>query len=231
MTRHTLHWLPNFLTILRCFMGAFVAYAVWLIAQKEFALSGLENVPLDVQKGHAIFVTDFRQFWGGLALFVFIVAAVTDWLDGFLARKWSAISRLGRLLDPIADKVVIGLPLLTIAHATGWVFPVALPVLLIVGRDVLITVLRFIGLGADAMAVSWTAKIKTFIEMIVLIVFLASLTFLGTDSSLKGPILLSWVILLWFAAALSVWTGLRYLLQLRIKKTDTQPSNTEQTAP
>ncbi len=210
MKQHPLHWLPNFLTLLRPIMSILIAWMIVKIAVFEAAHG---HIPMDeTQFGSP--VTAFRHFWGGLAFVTFSLAAVTDWLDGYLARKWHAETRFGRLLDPIADKIMVNLPLLAIAWATSWALPVLVPVCIIICRDALITGLRFSGLKASTMAVSFTAKLKTFMEMILLALFLAILALLPPTSDWTRAILTSWMFALWGVAFLSAWTGIVYLLRL-----------------
>ncbi len=130
--------LPNQLTVLR------------IILTPIFLFLFLSEDPLLVQ----------------ISLGVFIIAAITDWYDGWLARKFNYITEWGKFMDPLADKV------LTSTAFLGLVFVGILElwmVLLIVFRDLLITVLR---LFADYRKVSFTtsisAKLKTFVQMIFL---------------------------------------------------------------
>lgn len=209
MTKHPLHWLPNALTILRPVLSLLIAWMIIRIAVFERVHSGMampaEMLDVSVQ---------FRQFWGQTAFITFCIAAATDWLDGYLARLWNAETRFGRLLDPIADKFVVNLPLLAIAWASGWALPVTLPVVIILVRDAVITGLRFAGLGAGRMAVSLTAKIKTFLEMVLLALFLASVAMLPPYSDWTKALMTSWLFGLWGVACLSAWTGCVYALRL-----------------
>ena len=214
MTRHPLFWLPNVLTVARCAMGAGVAALVYVIARHEMALLGSAVFDNDMRVFHLTLASDFRTFWGGIAFLVFCIAAVTDFLDGYLARRWEVESRFGRLLDPIADKVIVGLPLLVLAGMAGWPLAIALPVFAIIFRDVLITCLRFAGLGANVMSVKFIAKLKTFIEMILIAALLLIMALADSDAPLLPSYLTLWTITLWGTAALSVYTGLRYLIGL-----------------
>ena len=211
---------------MRCVMGGFIAWTIVIIAHHELMMSSLAREPGlsgAVQLAHMEAAAGFRRFWGGIGFLTFCLSAATDWLDGFLARKWNATSRFGRLLDPIADKIIVGLPLIAIAAATHWPLPATIPIAIIVFRDVLITVIRFIGLDASAMAVSVLAKFKTMIEMVVVAVFFVIMASLGTASPLLPLLLVFWLILLWIAAVLSAYTGLRYLFGLRSRPAPTAP--------
>jgi CDP-diacylglycerol--glycerol-3-phosphate 3-phosphatidyltransferase len=114
--------LPNFLTILRIF---FVPLLVAVLVQQDFR----SNIPaLDA----------YKDFW---ALAIFLAAAATDLLDGYLARRWQQITTVGTLLDPIADKLLISAALISlvqIRRVPGWM------VVVIVGREFAVTGLRSI---------------------------------------------------------------------------------------
>lgn len=218
MKQHPLAWLPNLLTITRCFMSLAVAWVIIKIALHEAALTTDMAMPIDVAAVHAKLSMDYRQHWASIGFIIFAISAFTDWLDGALARRWHAESRFGRLLDPIADKLIVGLPLLAIAWASGWTLPIMIPVLVIVFRDGLITLLRFAGLGATSMAVSYVAKFKTFLEMLLIAFFLVAMAMFGPLTPLSQALLTTWLFALWGVALLSAWTGLAYLLRLRVRK-------------
>ena len=118
----------------------------------------------------AIFYLPFS--WARIvAAAIFTAAALTDWLDGYLARRLRQTSKLGAFLDPVADKlmVVVVLVILLQAHPTIWL---ALPVAVIIGREIAISALRewMAELGARSrVAVSYLGKIKTTAQMIAII--------------------------------------------------------------
>jgi cardiolipin synthase (CMP-forming) len=148
-----------------------------------------------------------------LALALFLFAAVSDFLDGFLARRWNAQSDFGRLLDPIADKLLVGLPFLVIAALLirqgdwrGIVF-VALPMVLVIIRDLGVTALRFSPRGGAKVQVAALSKWKTALEMIVLGFFLAAPALSLPLSTATAVI---WLAALWAAAVVSLYTGYRY---------------------
>ncbi|HEY0854348.1 MAG TPA: CDP-diacylglycerol--glycerol-3-phosphate 3-phosphatidyltransferase [Devosia sp.] len=139
-----------------------------------------------------------------LALLIYIAAAVSDWLDGFLARRMNLNSALGKMLDPIADKLLVGALLITLAwthHLTGWDL---IPAIAIMLREIFISGLReYLGKVDVEVPVTWLAKWKTTIQLVALGLLIAS------------PMLLGLVFighfLLWIAAILTVWTGWEYL--------------------
>lgn len=144
--------------------------------------------------------------WVGLALF--LAAGLTDWLDGYLARRQNSVSPLGRFLDPVADKLLVTAALLMLVFFDR--APV-IPALIIVCREILVSGLReFLAERNVVMPVIRLAKWKTAAQM-------AAICFLLVGSA--GPVLLppditaaavgAW--LLWLAALLSVITGYNYL--------------------
>ena len=101
---------------------------------------------------------------------IFFVAAVTDWFDGFLARRWNQSTRFGAFLDPVADKVMVAIAMVLVAehYHTWWV---TLPAATMIGREIIISALRewMAELGKrSSVAVGWMGKWKTTIQMIAL---------------------------------------------------------------
>ncbi len=139
------------------------------------------------------------------ALFAF--AAVTDWLDGFLARHLQQTSRFGAFLDPVADKLMIAVALILIVqtHPTVWL---AIPAAVIVGREIAISALRewMSEIGATTqVAVSRIGKIKTIAQMLALLLLLYHHPVLGLPADRIG------FILLYVAALLTLWSMILYL--------------------
>jgi len=123
-----------------------------------------------------ILLFDESSFWKQISLVVYIVAALTDWYDGWVARKWGYVSRWGQFLDPLADKILSLAALFSFVYLNliaGWM------VWIIVVRDIIITALRSYAEWHDQPVVtSKSAQAKTFGEFIViyyiLILFVAS---------------------------------------------------------
>ena len=114
--------------------------------------------------------------WAHLACAViFAVAAITDWLDGFVARKYNQSTAFGAFLDPVADKLMVAISLLllvSIHHDSAWFVAAAA---IIVGREIVISALRewMAELGqSSSVAVSFIGKIKTTLQMIAILVLL-----------------------------------------------------------
>ena len=142
------------------------------------------------------------------ALAVYVVACLTDWLDGFLARVWHQQSALGRMLDPIADKLLVGttLLMLTSDNTISGVHMVAAVIILC--REILVSGLReFLAELNMRVHVTQLAKWKTTVQMIALGVLLAGP---AGDKILPG-ITATGLAMLWVAALLTLWTGFDYL--------------------
>ena len=114
-----------------------------------------------------------------ISLGLFITAASTDYLDGYLARKWNQITNLGRMLDPIADKAMVLIALLVIAVRSPYAgLDLLTPIILITFREVFVSGLReFLGDKAGTLKVTGLAKWKTASQMMAIVVILASFLF------------------------------------------------------
>ncbi len=133
-----------------------------------------------------------------LAAGLFIAAAITDALDGFLARRWNAITRFGRIMDPLADKILIIGSLVLLAGPTfdetagftGWM------VIVIVTRELLVTSLRGMleSEGIDASA-NWSGKAKMILQSISIPLILLLLAFHGLNEQNRGLVIdgLAWL--------------------------------------
>ncbi|MEI9568765.1 CDP-diacylglycerol--glycerol-3-phosphate 3-phosphatidyltransferase [Atlantibacter hermannii] len=102
---------------------------------------------------------------------IFLIAAVTDWFDGYLARRWNQSTRFGAFLDPVADKVLVGIAMvLVVEHYHSWW--ITLPAATMIAREIIISALRewMAEIGKRArVAVSWIGKVKTTAQMVALI--------------------------------------------------------------
>ncbi|HEY1876636.1 MAG TPA: CDP-diacylglycerol--glycerol-3-phosphate 3-phosphatidyltransferase [Rhizomicrobium sp.] len=156
-----------------------------------------------------------------VAFLVFALAGVSDWLDGFAARKLKAGSDFGRMLDPIADKVLVGVALMMlVAEGTftqikpnGMLSLLRLvPALIILAREILVSGLReFLAGTRVSVPVTAVAKFKTAVQMIaigaMILTPLADVLVPGIPSLTYTTIA---YLLLWLAAALTVYTGVIY---------------------
>ncbi len=172
---HSMNWnIPNILTVLRLLAAPAVA---------------------------VMFLYFTRPWADWFALVLFVSAAVTDWLDGYLARSWKQTTKLGAMLDPIADKAMVVIALMVIvgysgAHWTPWL---VLPATMILFREVFVSGLReFLGDTAGTLKVTKLAKWKTAAQMFAIAVlfsqgvfehYLGMSTF-GMDQALFESIIL-----------------------------------------
>ena len=139
------------------------------------------------------------------ATVIFVVAALTDWLDGWLARRWKQTSSFGAFLDPVADKLMVTAALMVLLQLSRIN---ALVALVIVGREIAISALRewMAQLGAGkSVAVHWLGKIKTIAQMVAIPMLLYDDWFIFFDSHRLG----TWLI--WVAALLTVWSMAYYM--------------------
>ena len=162
-----------------------------------------------------IFVISFYLpgFYGDIIPFVlFIAASFTDFLDGLLARMYKEESKLGELLDPIADKILVATALiLLVMDGTIKNFEV-IAAIIILTREILISGLReFLAIGRIKLPVSNLAKAKTFLQMFAISMLLTGETgnkiinFQDYNAQTIG------IILLWLSAFLTLYTGYEYL--------------------
>ena len=142
---------------------------------------------------------DFGQ-WATCAIFA--IAAITDFFDGYLARSWSMQSQLGRMLDPIADKLLVGAAILMLVHFDR--API-LPALVILCREILVSGLReFLAELKIGVPVSQLAKWKTGAQM-------GAITILLLGDAVPLVIGQIGLVLIWVAAVLTLITGYDYL--------------------
>ena len=205
--------LPNILTVARMIAAPMVAL-VFLILPRPFA------------------------DWA--AMTIFLLASLTDYVDGYLARSWNQISRFGAMLDPIADKAVVVIALAVILGIHGITAWTLIPVVAILLREVFVSGLReFLGHQAGTLKVTPLAKWKTMVQMVAITMLFAWGLFdhyfvmqtlamnaeivsgilngairddVGLNWKFSGLMLSSYggLVLLWSAAALTLLTGLDY---------------------
>ena len=184
-----------------------------------------------------------RPYADWFALVLFLLAAITDWFDGYLARAWKQETKLGAMLDPIADKAMVVIALMVIIGFSSWSPWLVLPATVILFREVFVSGLReFLGDVAGTLKVTKLAKWKTTTQMIAIAVLFSQGVFehylgmsvFGMDEQMISAILngeeedvlgLGWKLagmewagliglwLLWLAAALTAITGADYLIK------------------
>ncbi|MDH5230467.1 MAG: CDP-diacylglycerol--glycerol-3-phosphate 3-phosphatidyltransferase [Gammaproteobacteria bacterium] len=160
-----------------------------------------------------LFYLPFR--WANeLTAFVFLLAALTDWLDGYLARKWNQTSAFGAFLDPVADKLMVAAALIMLVEFNPKLY-MAIPAIIIVGREIAVSSLRewMAELGErGAVAVSTMGKIKTTVQMLALLLLLyRDPLVISKESGYEFPTFETGMVLLYVAAALTLWSMILYL--------------------
>jgi len=184
-----------------------------------------------------------RPYADWFALLLFVSAAITDWFDGYLARAWGQETKLGAMLDPIADKAMVVIALMVIVGFSSWSPWLILPATVILFREVFVSGLReYLGDTAGTLKVTQLAKWKTALQMTAIAVLFSQgvfehylgMSIYGMDSQMVQAILtgaeedvlgLGWkatamewsgrigLWLLWLAAGLTAITGWDYLMK------------------
>lgn len=191
--------------------------------------------------GVAIMFLYFARPWADwFAMVLFIMASITDYIDGYLARAWKQETAFGAMMDPIADKAMVVIALLVITGFSGMNPWILLPATVIIFREIFVSGLReFLGANAGQLKVTYLAKYKTFAQMVALTVLFAQGVFahyfgmhtMGMDPGIVLDILegreadylgIAWkyygmiyslyggIALLWVAGALTLITGVDY---------------------
>ena len=167
-------------------------------------LTVLRMVAIPVFVGVFYLPYSWSYFWAAV---LFALAGITDWLDGYMARRLNQSTRLGAFLDPVADKlmVVIALVLLVEVYASALL---AIPALTIIAREVAVSALREwmaeIGKRANV-KVSKIGKIKTTVQIIAITGLLAK------EPSMTDPIVVAAFLALYLAMGLTLWSMMIYL--------------------
>ena len=179
----------------------------------------LKKIPNILTIGRIILVPFFvlafylPGFYGDLTAFViFVIASFTDFLDGMLARMMGEESKLGELLDPIADKIIVATALILLVMNDTIRHYEVIAAIIILTREILISGLReFLAKGKIKLPVSNLAKLKTFLQMLAIALLLTGetgnkiLNFEDYNAQTIG------IILLWLSAFLTLYTGYEYL--------------------
>ena len=205
---HHANPIPNILTGLRLIAGV----VMFLI------LAGAAPQGLPLLSDYLSPDDQFR--FGRTAFVIFVVAASTDWVDGWLARRWHSTTRWGAILDPIADKVLITGAILGVL-AWGSVPQAAIPCGLFLFREFAVSALRETVAGKVKLPVTLLAKWKTTLQMLALGALQLALVPLWEGFGLP----LEWLpqfqtfayVLLWIAAVVTLWTGWQYFSKAQQK--------------
>lgn len=190
------------------------------VVEKKLARERVFNVPnqlsaLRLVLSVVLFVLMATGYYVS-GMVVFAIAAGTDWLDGYWARKYGQITTLGRILDPFVDKIIIcGSFIFLVAEPASGVH--AWMAVVVIGRELLVTALRnFLeGEGADFSA-QISGKLKMVLQCAAVLVCLYALAYLAEGQPPRVlPTWLVWTrdITVWAAVALTVYSGLEYIMR------------------
>jgi CDP-diacylglycerol--glycerol-3-phosphate 3-phosphatidyltransferase len=149
---------------------------------------------------------------------VFGLAAITDWADGYIARRFNQVSPFGEFLDPVADKLMVATALVLLVQYQSTIY-FTIPAAIIVGREITISALRewMAGLGHRAnIGVASLGKVKTTFQMIAVLMLLFGTENVGGDDDVKEflegyPFFEVGHLCLWIAAILTIWSMVLYL--------------------
>ncbi len=148
-----------------------------------------------------------QGYWHWVSMVLFTMAGITDFLDGYLARRMDKVSSLGRFLDPIADKLVVAATLMVLVaakHIEGWL---VLAALIILCREILVSGLReYLAELRVGVPVTLGAKWKTTTQMLAI-----GFLIVGKAGPAWLHVELVGATLLWIAALLTLWTGYDYM--------------------
>ncbi|WP_295839578.1 CDP-diacylglycerol--glycerol-3-phosphate 3-phosphatidyltransferase [uncultured Microbacterium sp.] len=143
------------------------------------------------------------------AAIVFIVAIATDGVDGYIARRYDIVSDLGKLLDPIADKVLTGIAFIGLSILGELPWWVTIVVLV---REVGITVYRFVVVSDHVLAAAWMGKLKTVFQAVALSIALAPLSGLSDASAWQSTVWWAGVVTMTIAVILTIASGIDYVV-------------------
>jgi len=142
-----------------------------------------------------------------IAAAIFMLAAISDWLDGYLARRGNMVSNAGKLLDPLADKLLVCtslIMLIPLGRVSAWIVAV------IVGRELVVTTLRGVaGSEGVVIAASSLGKFKAFVQLVATNLLILHYSYLSLDIHLMGTIMI------WIALVLTVWSGIDFIIRYR----------------
>ena len=181
--------LPNKITLSRIFLVPL--FVVFLLVQFDFG-----NLTVDQTS------VSYSEI---VATLIFIIAAVTDGLDGYIARKHKLVTNLGKFLDPLADKLLITAALISLVELgslSAWM------AIVIISREFAVTGLRMIASnGGEVIAASWLGKLKTTIQIVAIIALMIK----NLPFALIGIPFAT--IAIWAAVAITVWSGVDYFMK------------------
>jgi CDP-diacylglycerol--glycerol-3-phosphate 3-phosphatidyltransferase len=148
-----------------------------------------------------------NRFTTAMAMLLFSAAAISDYLDGYFARRWGMISNFGKVMDPVADKLLVSASLIMLS-SLGWI--PAWVVCVIIGRELAITGLRVVVIeSGEDISASWLGKYKTGFQIAAIICLLIHFPYFGIHFHAIG------LFFLWGALVFTIWSGIDYFIKFR----------------
>lgn len=186
--------LPNKLTFIR-FLCVPLFVCIYLIPYSALGI----NIPSYNILNTTLSLIDIILF------IIFVTASITDFLDGYIARKYSLVTTFGKFMDPIADKLIVNCTILLLASSGK--IPMIIPILMI-SRDTIVDAIRLVASQKNiVLAASPLGKLKTVTQMIAIILMLLNNIIF---QSFNIPMAL---IMMWIATVISVISGLDYFMK------------------
>lgn len=183
--------LPNKITMSRIFL--IPVFMLFMLV--DFNFGNVVVLGTTIQTAHLI---------GGI---IFIIASITDWLDGYIARKNNLVTNMGKFLDPLADKLLVSaafIILVELGTAPSWI------IIIIISREFAVTGLRLIlAGGGEVVAANQLGKIKTVAQILAIISLLLNNIYFETIGVPFG------MIMLYIALVFTVWSGADYFYKNR----------------
>lgn len=192
--------LPNYITIARMIMVIFILFVLLMPWNKFFVVPLIGNISL-------IYL---------IAFVLFVIASISDYFDGYLARKYRLVSNFGKFMDPIADKMLVNSLLIVLlvksAHSPSQITIPLLAVIIMIARDLVVDGLRLVASERKiVLAANIFGKLKTVAQMIAISVVLLNDWPFSLIYGTSFPYMAT--ILIWVAAFFSLLSGVIYLAQ------------------
>lgn len=192
--------LPNYITIARMIMVIFILFVLLMPWNKFFVVPLIGNISL-------IYL---------IAFVLFVIASISDYFDGYLARKYRLVSNFGKFMDPIADKMLVNSLLIVLlvksAHSPSQMTIPLLAVIIMIARDLVVDGLRLVASERKiVLAANIFGKLKTVAQMIAISVVLLNDWPFSLIYGTSFPYMAT--ILIWVAAFFSLLSGVIYLAQ------------------
>lgn len=188
--------LPNRLTLLRILFIPIIVF-VYLFPVEQF------NITI----GHFTIGFVAIPYTNLILLVLFVLASITDFFDGYIARKYNKITSFGKFVDPVADKLLVNTLFIILAFS-GFVPIIA--VIIMIWRDIIVDAIRMmVAEKGKVMSAGYLGKVKTVLQMLtIILVLMLNLPFELYHLPVSD-------FMLWFAVAISVMSGINYFLQAK----------------